>query len=43
MTDLTDDERYYFNVPGVAVVKWDVTSSAAHMEWQGLVLHITQV
>ena len=28
----TDD---YFNLPGVAVVKWDARSKAAHMEWQG--------
>jgi hypothetical protein len=27
--------RVYFNLPGVAVVKWDAASQAAHMEWQG--------
>ena len=27
--------RVYFNLPGVAVVKWDSASQAAHMEWQG--------
>jgi SpoIIAA-like len=25
----------YFNLPGVAVVKWDPPCKAAHMEWQG--------
>ena len=25
----------YFNLPGVAFVKWDKASRAAHMEWQG--------
>ena len=25
----------YFNHPGVAVVKWDAPTEAAHMEWQG--------
>jgi hypothetical protein len=25
----------YFNLPGVAVVRWDELSQAAHMEWQG--------
>lgn len=25
----------YFNLPGVAVVRWDGQSRAAHMEWQG--------
>ena len=25
----------YFNQPGVAVVRWDSSSQAAHMEWQG--------
>jgi hypothetical protein len=24
-----------FNIPGVAIVKWDLTSEAAHMEWLG--------
>jgi len=28
-------EGVYFNLPGVAVVKWDAQSQAAHMEWQG--------
>jgi hypothetical protein len=27
--------REYFNLPGVAIVKWDAASQAAHMEWQG--------
>jgi hypothetical protein len=25
----------YYNVPGVAVVRWDAESDAAHIEWQG--------
>src|SRR5882762_7652255 len=25
----------YFNVPGVAIVKWDSPSMATHIEWQG--------
>lgn len=25
----------YFNLPGVAIVRWDTRSQAAHMEWQG--------
>ena len=25
----------YFDLPGVAVVKWDASAQAAHMEWQG--------
>jgi hypothetical protein len=25
----------YFNLPGVAVVRWDPAAKAAHMEWQG--------
>jgi hypothetical protein len=25
----------YFNLPGVALVKWDPPSQSAHMEWQG--------
>jgi hypothetical protein len=32
---LSDARREYFNLPGVAVVKWDAASQAAHMEWQG--------
>ncbi len=28
-------ESVYFNLPGVAIVKWDAASQAAHMEWQG--------
>ena len=32
---LSDAGREYFNLPGVAVVKWDAASQAAHMEWQG--------
>jgi hypothetical protein len=28
-------ERVYFNLPGVAIVKWDAVSEAAHIEWQG--------
>jgi SpoIIAA-like len=30
-----DAGRIYFDLPGVAVVKWDAASQAAHMEWQG--------
>jgi hypothetical protein len=30
---LNDD--VYFNVPGVAVVRWDMRAQAAHMAWQG--------
>lgn len=30
-----DIERVYFNLPGVAIVKWDAASQAAHIEWQG--------
>jgi len=30
-----DEDGVYFNLPGVAVVKWDRASRAAHMEWQG--------
>jgi SpoIIAA-like len=26
---------FYFNVPGVAQVRWDPALKAAHMEWQG--------
>jgi hypothetical protein len=25
----------YFNLPGVAVVRWDASCKAAHIEWQG--------
>ena len=28
-------KKVYFDLPGVAVVKWDAPSQAAHMEWQG--------
>src|SRR5487761_727093 len=35
LTVATSDGRVYFNLPGVAVVKWDAASQAAHMEWQG--------
>jgi hypothetical protein len=27
--------RIYFDLPGVAIVKWDAASQAAHVEWQG--------
>lgn len=30
-----DRTAVYINLPGVAVVKWDRASRAAHMEWQG--------
>jgi hypothetical protein len=30
-----DIDQIYFNHPGVAIVKWDAASSAAHIEWQG--------
>jgi hypothetical protein len=32
---LSGAEETYFNQPGVAVVRWDSPSQAAHMEWQG--------
>ena len=32
---LADSEDVYFNVPGVAVVKWDRPLQAARIEWQG--------
>jgi hypothetical protein len=32
---LSDARREYFNLPEVAVVKWDAESQAAHMEWRG--------
>lgn len=35
LTVATSDGRVYFNLPGVAIVKWDAASQAAHMEWQG--------
>ena len=35
LTVASGGERVYFNFPRVAVVKWDRTSQAAHMEWQG--------
>jgi hypothetical protein len=35
LTVAGDVGRIYFNLPGVAVVKWDAESQAAHMEWQG--------
>ena len=28
-------DSVYFNLPGVAVVKWDAQAKAAQMEWQG--------
>jgi hypothetical protein len=28
-------KQIYFNVPGVAVVRWDAPSGGAHIEWQG--------
>lgn len=28
-------ERLYFNLRGVAIVKWDAPSKGAHIEWQG--------
>jgi hypothetical protein len=34
-TSAPDAERVYFNLPGVAIVKWDAASAAAHIEWQG--------
>jgi hypothetical protein len=33
--ELPDSKDVYFNVPGVAVVKWDTPSEAAYIEWQG--------
>jgi len=30
-----DGEQMYFNLPGVAVVRWDAQSEGAHIEWQG--------
>jgi hypothetical protein len=29
------EENVYYNRPGVAVVKWDATSKAVYVEWQG--------
>lgn len=34
-TGAPDKQDIYFDLPGVAVVKWDRASKAAHMEWQG--------
>lgn len=31
----SEDDKVYFNLPGVAVVKWDAPSQGAHIEWQG--------
>ena len=31
----TDSRAVYFDLPGVAVVRWDASAQAAHMEWQG--------
>ncbi|HEX9094637.1 MAG TPA: STAS/SEC14 domain-containing protein [Candidatus Dormibacteraeota bacterium] len=28
-------ENVYYDVPGVAIVRWDVPSQCAHIEWQG--------
>ena len=33
--DISLGADVYYNVPGVAVVKWDPTLKAAHIEWQG--------
>jgi hypothetical protein len=33
--DMSLGPDVFFNVPGVAVVKWDPTLQAAHIEWQG--------
>jgi SpoIIAA-like len=30
-----DAKGFYFNLPGVARVKWDASSQGAHIEWQG--------
>jgi hypothetical protein len=30
-----DAGRIYFDLPGVAVVRWDAASQAAYVEWQG--------
>jgi hypothetical protein len=30
-----ETEGVYYNLPGVAVVRWDPPSQAAHIEWQG--------
>jgi hypothetical protein len=33
--DVSPVDGTYFNLPGVAVVRWDPTCKAAHIEWQG--------
>jgi 3D (Asp-Asp-Asp) domain-containing protein len=33
--DMSLGPDVFFNVPGVAVVKWDPALQAAHIEWQG--------
>jgi hypothetical protein len=33
--DVSGDDSVFFNSPGVAVLKWDPTSGAVHIEWQG--------
>jgi hypothetical protein len=30
-----DGEQIYFNLPGVAIVRWDAPTAGAHIEWQG--------
>jgi hypothetical protein len=30
-----DGEQVYFNLPGVAMVRWDSPSQSAYIEWQG--------
>ena len=32
---MSASDPVYFNLPGVAVVRWDAQSEAAHIEWQG--------
>jgi hypothetical protein len=33
--DVSRADGTYFNLPGVAVVTWDASCKAAHIEWQG--------
>jgi hypothetical protein len=33
--EVSHRDGIYFNCPGVAIVKWDAASRAAHIEWQG--------
>ena len=38
LTDLKgspDGDQVYFDLPGVAMVRWDSPSQSAYIEWQG--------